>query len=116
MYMSLDGITIPVNKDSGAQPESEFFGSEEYADDGTLRSSVRLERRKWEVTTIPISQAAMTALEAAVALGRYIPLVGTSANGGPVNVSARITNRTHKKESNTAIRYIVALRLKETGT
>lgn len=81
-FLVIAGITVPVAPDGAAVLPLERVGSSARAFDGSLRSSVRLEKRGWRFRTPLRSVETWTALEAAVAEGAEVLCSGDAIGDG----------------------------------
>lgn len=93
-FLALDGVTVPVPLD---QPESqaEEIGAVERAFDGTLRSSVRAYKDRWEITTQWMPKADADTLEAV--LVDTPPAAATGDLAGSVSVVITNVRRRYRK-------------------
>jgi hypothetical protein len=86
----VNNITVPVAVD-GASEEIEVVGDRARAFDGTLRSTRRAAKRKWQVKTAPMATADAQALRS-VLLTAAPPLTCTGdLLGGSASCDAEVT-------------------------
>ncbi|MBA3853329.1 MAG: hypothetical protein C0503_02880 [Gemmatimonas sp.] len=90
-FLVIDGITVPVST-SGAQVlPPERIGSSARTFDGSLRTTIRFEKRGWKFRTPPRPVADWSALEAAVAFGAFVDCSG-DALGGTVTCEVTVSD------------------------
>jgi hypothetical protein len=65
-FLTINGSAVPVARDS-AQMQTEPIGDQARAFDGTLRSTRRGIKRRWQVTTAPLPADASATLQALLA-------------------------------------------------
>jgi len=87
-FLVIAGQTVPVMEGQTAE-RVERFGQESPAFAGNLRSSIRVEKRRWSVTSGLLTQAELATLKAAVALGAHVTCSG-DAMGGSVTCAVEV--------------------------
>lgn len=75
-FLTIAGIDVPVSTSGASKLAPERIGSSARAFDGSLRSSVRLEKRGWQFRTPLRPSGFWTALESAVANGTFVSCAG----------------------------------------
>lgn len=75
-FLVIDGLTVPVSPSGATVLPPERIGSSARAFDGSLRTTVRFEKRGWRFRTPPRPVADWADLEAAIAFGAYVPCSG----------------------------------------
>lgn len=85
-FLIVAGVTVHATTAGGANLKKATvrIGSSSRAFAGSLRTTVRAEKRVWQFTTTWMSDANAATLEAAVALGAHVSCSG-DALGGSVN-------------------------------
>lgn len=103
-FLIVNGVTVPVAVD-GASQEFETLGDRARAFDGTLLSTRRAVKRKWQVKTAPMPMVD--------ALGVVNALLGTppiscsgDLLGGAVSCDAEVTSSQYVATAGTARRSI----------
>lgn len=93
-YLAISTVTsVPVGEGQAVKRiERIGFSSRAYA--GGLRSSVRAEKRTWQVTTGLMTDAEINTLIAAVALGAQVTCSG-NALGGSVTCEVEVGDDAH---------------------
>ena len=90
-FLVIDGLTVPVST-SGAQVLApERIGSSARTFDGSLRTTVRFEKRGWRFRTPSRPVADWADLEAAVAFGAFVECSG-DAIGGTVTCEVTVSD------------------------
>lgn len=87
-FLTIAGITVPVSSQGASQGATEVVGNESRAYAGSLRTTVRAEKRAWQFTTKTMSAADAAALVAAVAGGVYVAVAGDAIGS---SISCRVT-------------------------
>jgi hypothetical protein len=87
-FLTIAGTTIGVSVSSATQKESTRIGSDSRAYSGAYRSTVRAEKRVWEVTTKHLSTSEEAALRTATALGAQVTVNGDMVSN--VAVTCRV--------------------------
>lgn len=95
-FLTIAGITVPVSTGGARETEPEQIGTDSRAFAGNLRTTVRAEKRAWEITTNHMTSTAFGTLRTAVANGAQVT-VGGDAIGGTVTCRVRITGATYVK-------------------
>ena len=75
-FLIIAGITVPVAEGEATKRATERVGSTTRMFSGALRSTVRVEKRSWQVTTKLLPLATAATLEAAVADGVFVACSG----------------------------------------
>lgn len=77
-FLTIGAITVLVADGTFKENPLEQNGSMSRAYAGNLRSTVRWEKRSWQVTTLPMLVASANTLKAAVALGTAVSCAGNA--------------------------------------
>lgn len=102
-FLTVAGITVVVQDDSASEPEAERIGASARAFDGTLRSSVRARKRRWQFTTNPMTDAAVATLRAAVETGTgIVNCSGDALLGGTVSCEVLIADIAYIRDPRVA--------------
>lgn len=88
-FLVVNNVTVPVAVD-GASEEIELVGDRARAFDGTLRSTRRASKRKWQVKTAPMATADAQALRAVLTNAPPLTCTG-DLMGGTVPCDAEVT-------------------------
>jgi hypothetical protein len=92
-FLTIAGTDILVADGSFKENALEQNGSMSRAYAGNLRSTVRWEKRSWQLNTLPMLSAAAATLKSAVALGVVVACSGT-AIGSTMNCIVTIGEQT----------------------
>jgi hypothetical protein len=87
-FLTVAGITVPVSITSASEKAKETIGGDSRAYAGSLRSTVRAEKRNWQFTTSTLSTVDDATLVAAVANGAFVTCNGDALGGA---VTCRVT-------------------------
>lgn len=93
-FLTIASVNVPVGVQGARETEPELIGSDSRAFAGNLRTTVRAEKRGWEVTTTPITEAELTTLRAAIANGAHVSVTG-DAIGATVTCRVRLTGASY---------------------
>lgn len=88
-FLTVTGQTVPVAV-GGASEEVELIGDRARAFDGTMRSTRRATKRKWQVKTAPMTTADATSLRTKLLATPPLTCSGDLL-GGTVSCDAEIT-------------------------
>lgn len=94
-FMTIAGIPVLCAEETFKENPREQGGSLTRAYAGNLRSTVRWEKRSWQVTTLPYLTADATTLKAAIALGAIVACAG-NAFGATVNCVVTVGDQTER--------------------
>jgi hypothetical protein len=105
-FLTLGGTTYQVIDDGnvGENPTAHVIGQEDRAFDGTLRSTVRGEKREWGPFRLLdsggdyMTEAEYQTLRAAVAGGAFLTCSGDALNGASVSCRVRITTAAYERQ------------------
>lgn len=89
-FLIVAGITVKVARNQATET-IERIGSSSRAYAGNLRSTVRVEKRVWKVTTAPMIAADCTTLKAAITLAAQVSCSGDMI-GSTVTCEVEITD------------------------
>lgn len=81
------GTAIPVDATTFEEREPDLLGTEDRADDGSLRSSVRGQKRAWAFSTPPLAWDDAEAVRALAPLGSFVACGGAFLVG-PVSLAS----------------------------
>lgn len=80
-FLQIDGITVPVSPSGATVLAPERIGSSARTFDGSLRTTVRFEKRGWKFRTPPRPISSWATLEAAIAFGAFVECSGDALGG-----------------------------------
>lgn len=80
-FLVIADIEVPVSTSGASKLSPERIGSSARAFDGSLRTTVRAEKRGWRFRTPTRPNGFWTALEAAVQNGAYVSCSGDALGG-----------------------------------
>lgn len=83
-FLVIAGSTVPVAPSGASENAPEQIGSTSRAYDGSLRSTVRAEKRSWTFTTKPIDSTLEATIRAAVANAYAVTVTGSALGGASV--------------------------------
>jgi type 1 glutamine amidotransferase len=93
-YMVLGATTIPIAAGSVTE-EREIIGSISRAFDGTARQDIQDIKRKWTMTTTPMTAAAYSTLLGIVETGGGVVAMSGDIVGSSTNVYVVVKNSKH---------------------
>lgn len=89
-WLTIAGITVDAFEDGMSQRPMERGGELVRAHAGNLRNSIRWEKRGWDFSTGFMSEAEVTTLRAAVALGAFVTVSGDFVGGASILCEVQI--------------------------
>jgi hypothetical protein len=92
-FLTIATIPVLVAECSFKENPLEQNGSASRAYAGNLRSTIRWEKRSWQVTTLPMLTADANTLKAAIALGAVVACAG-NALGSTINCIVTVGDQT----------------------
>lgn len=99
-FLVVSGITVPALEGSATE-RIVRIGSSFRAFAGNLRSTVRAEKREWQITTYPMSNTASATLKAAVDLAEQVTCSGDML-GGSVTCEVEVGDSAYPTLANDA--------------
>lgn len=111
-FLTIAGIVIGVDADGARERPRERGGEKVRAFAGNLRSSIRWEKRGWDVTTWIMTQAEVTTLRAAVLLGTYVTCAG-DALGASILCDVEIQDAAYEIEGETGFWRVLNISITE---
>jgi len=102
-FLTVAAITVIVQDSSASEQEAERIGGSARAFDGTLRSSVRNRKRRWQFTTVPMTDAAIATLRSAIETGtQIVTCSGDALLGASVSCEVLITDVSYIRDQRVA--------------
>ena len=111
-FLTITGTPVEVLTDDAALPQAHIVGASQRAFDGTLRVTVRAEKRNWEFGVLPLTEAQYVAFRTLALTGAPVTCSGDFVNGVAVSCFASLTGETYLADG-LGHRRLVKLRLDE---
>lgn len=91
-FLTIAGVDYDVQITGAHRPERIKIGAASRAFAGSLRSTVRAEKKVYEFRLAPMSQATAATLKANTANGAFVTVTGTLIESGPFSAQVTITD------------------------
>jgi len=110
-YLTLDGVAVPCDTRASGEDDPETVGQDVRTFAGGLRSTERINKRQWTVTTPALSEAAAATIIAECGTG--VVCNGFFNNNVAVTCTVRRKGGRHGKATTTTRTRVLVLVLRE---
>ena len=110
-FLTIASINIPVANNEATKKAPERIGKSMRMFNGSLRTTVRYEKRGWSVTTKLLPESTAASIETAVANGAFVSCSGDML-GGSVTCEVTVADSPYEQTGATVKRRLTLL-LKE---
>lgn len=100
-FLTIGAVTVSISSSNARLSAMEQIGVSRRSFSGGLLSSVKAEKRVWDVETIPLDAATITTLKAAFALYAIVSVTGDLTQGVATDCRIRVTSETYVRESDS---------------
>ena len=112
-FLTIAGVGVNVNSDSASLEEPVQIGAPRRSFSGMLLSSVKAEKRVWNVETIPLVDATASTLLTAIALYQVVSVTGDMTQNVATNCRVRSVGERFVRDGLDLSRRVLRLEISE---
>lgn len=112
-FLTIAGVTVNVHSDSASLEEPIQIGTPRRSFSGMLLSSVKAEKRVWNVETIPLLDATASTLLTAISLYQTVSVTGDMTQNVATNCRVRSLGERFVRDGLDSSRRVLRLEISE---